>query len=175
MPSPKSVTVSNLNPSKLIHAMNPQSLHALIIDRHFGELSPEAAELLELHLAQNVDARAEAERVLQSLTVTRDTVLKNPELAHVRPVLKVIAPASRRLDFALWMARAAALFLFAALTGTSGFIVGRSGAPTIPKQIATAAPSSPRKASPWARYRMAFDPGGNGMQIVRVETSNLEK
>ena len=40
--------------------MKPESLNALIIDRHFGELSPEAEELLEQHLATHVEARAEA-------------------------------------------------------------------------------------------------------------------
>jgi hypothetical protein len=45
----------------------------LIIDRHFGELSPEAAELLEHHLAAECcDARAEAERIL---SIARKLVL----------------------------------------------------------------------------------------------------
>lgn len=154
--------------------MNPQSLHALIIDRHFGELSPEATELLELHLAQNVEARAEAERVLESLNVTRDAVLQHPELAQVPPVAKIIPHHVRRSNVILWMARAAAVILFAGLTGGSGFLAGRSGVPSTAEaktQVSTTTPVTPRKNSPWARYRMAFDPGGNGMQIVHVETS----
>ena len=154
--------------------MNPQSLHALIIDRHFGELSPEATELLELHLAQHPEARREAERVLESLSVTRDAVLQHPELAQVPPVEKIILQPVRRRNFTLWMARAAAVILFAGLTGGSGFLAGRSGVPSTAEartQVAAATPVTPRKNSPWARYRMAFDPGGNGMQIVHVETS----
>lgn len=152
--------------------MNPQSLHALIIDRHLGELSPEATELLELHLAQNAGARTEAERVLESLNVTRDAVLQHPELAHVTPVVKVITTPMRHRNVILWMARAAAVILFAGLTGGSGFLAGRSGVPSsleVKTQVATATPLTPRKDSPWARYRMAFDPGGNGMQVVRVQ------
>lgn len=156
--------------------MNPQSLHALVIDRHFGELSLEATELLELHLAQHPEARMEAERVLESLTVTRDTVLRHPELGQVSPpVEKIVSAPIRRHTITLWLARAAAVILFAGLTGGSGFLAGRSGVPStaeVKTQAATATPVTPRKNSPWARYRMAFDPGGNGMQIVRVETSN---
>lgn len=175
MPSPKSGTVSILKTPDLIHAMNPQSLHALIIDRHFGELTPEVTELLELHLAQNAEARTEAERVLESLNVTREAVLQYPELAQVPPVARVLTPPAKRFNATLWLARAAAVILFAGLTGGSGFLAGRSGSPSTPEvktQVATATPVTPRKNSPWARYRMAFDPGGNGMQVVRVETSN---
>ncbi len=156
--------------------MNPQSLHALIIDRHFGELSPEATELLELHLAQNAAARAEAERVLQSLTVTRDAVVQHPELVRGLPLEKIIPPVSlRRFAATPWLARAAAVILFAGLTGAGGFFAGRSGSPSPSgrtPQVAQTAPVQPRKASPWTRYRMAFDPGGNGMQVVRVENTN---
>lgn len=156
--------------------MNPQSLHALVIDRHFGELSPEATELLELHLAQNAAARTEAERVLESLTVTRDTVLRHPELGQVSPpVEKIVTAPVRRRQTILWLARAAAVILFAGLTGGSGFLAGRSGVPSAAEtkgEVAGATPVTPRKNSPWARYRMAFDPGSNGMQIVRVESSN---
>jgi hypothetical protein len=58
--------------------MNPQSLHALVIDRHFGELSPEAAELLDHHFAQDPAARDEAERILQSVTITGEAMPRHP-------------------------------------------------------------------------------------------------
>lgn len=154
--------------------MNPQSLHALIIDRHFGELSPEATELLELHLARDAGARAEADRVLESLNITRDAMMQHPELAQVPPVTKVVATPIRRRNLTLWLARAAAVILFAGLTGGSGFLAGRSGISSTVEtkgQVVTATPVAPRKDSPWARYRMAFNPGGSGMQIVRVENS----
>lgn len=152
--------------------MNLQSLHALIIDRHFGELSPEAAELLDFHLAQNAEARAEAERVLQTLGVTREAVLRHPELARVTAGEKPPAsPVSRSTAWS-WLARAAALVLFAALASTAGFMAGRttqSPAASTAEQVMS---SAPRKSSPWARYRMTLEP--NGMQVVRVETSTLE-
>lgn len=153
--------------------MKPESLHALIIDRHFGELSPEVTELLELHLASHADARAEAERILQSLNVTRDVVLRHPELARVTAVEKRVAPMPRRAWVMPWLARAAAVLLLAALTGVGGFLAGRSESQTVTGSSAETK-AAPRKESPWARYRMTFDPAGDGMQVVRVDTANLE-
>ncbi len=149
--------------------MKPESLHALIIDRHFGELSPEAAELLEHHLAANAAARAENDRILQSLDVARDAVLRYPELGSVPvepPVVPRLATKPSRMT---WLARAAAL---AVLAGVGGFLAGRSN-------VANTAASAektpePRRESPWAKYRMSFDPAGEGMQVVRVDTENLE-
>jgi hypothetical protein len=40
--------------------------------------------------------------------------------------------------------------------------------------MASTAPIKPRKDSPWARYRMALDPQGTGMQVVRVEVAEKE-
>jgi anti-sigma factor RsiW len=158
--------------------MNPTFLHALIIDRHFGELSPEATELLELHLAQNAEARAEAERVLQSLAVAREAVLQYPELSRVAPAERTETPARRRLAGMPWLARAAAIVLLAALAAAGGFVAGRSGPKIAGSE--TASPevnppqTTPPKAGPWARYRMQFDPTGSGMQVVRVDTTELE-
>lgn len=153
--------------------MKPESLHALIIDRHLGELSPEAVELLEHHLAANADARTEAERILESLNVTREAVLRHPELARVPVTAPVARPGSRRPSLVTWMARAAALLL-AALAGAGGFLAGRLN-PAGPKTAVNEMPGAPPKESPWARYRMTFDPAGEGMQVVRVDTDNLNK
>lgn len=155
--------------------MKPSSLHALIIDRQFGELTPEAEELLELHLAQNADARAEAERILASLSVTHDAVLRHPELARVMPASmeKAVVPAPRRTSIMPWLARAAAIVLLAAVTGITGFVAGRSESRMASGNGDSPTPS-PRKESPWARYRMSFDPAGEGMQVVRVDTSDLK-
>lgn len=158
--------------------MNPQSLHALVIDRHFGELAPEAAELLELHLMQNPGARAEAERILQSLATAGDAVLRHPELARVLPAGKTKSALSWLPTVRPWMLRAAALVLLAAVAATAGFITGRSAAPveTEPALLASVSqPTLARKAGPWARYRMTFDPSGNGMQVVRVDVPNPER
>ena len=167
--------------------MNPSSLHALIIDRHFGELSPEAAELLDLHLAQNTAARAESDRILTTLGVTRDAMLQHPELARVPPQLKTVspalasAPAGARTLFSPWLARAAAIVLLGSLIATGGFMAGRSSVPSISAPSTVAVAASPalspaqRKASPWARYRMTFDASGSGMQVVRVDVPSPHK
>src|SRR4051794_23848678 len=105
--------------------MNPQSLHALVIDRHFGELAPEAAELLEHHLLQDPAARAEAERVLSSLTVTGEAVLRHPELARVASLQSAKSTSWRRVAIAPWMLRAAALLFLAAIAAAAGFVTGR--------------------------------------------------
>lgn len=157
--------------------MNPSSLHALVIDRHFGELSPEAAELLELHLAGNADAQAEAQRILRALAVTQKTVMQHPELARVTWVEKTPSRPARRPSFMPWLARAAAVLLLAALVGAGGFLAGRSStaAPATAAVEEKAPPTPSRKESPWARYRMTFDPAGQGMQVVRVDTAHLEE
>jgi hypothetical protein len=155
--------------------MKSSSLHALVIDRHFGELTLEAAELLDLHLAHHAEARAEAERILASLSVAHDAVLRHPELARVLPTLveKAVTPAPRRLFVMPWLARAAAVALLAALAGITGFVAGRSESRMASGK--TEPPTaSPRKESPWARYRMNFDPAGEGMQVVRVDTDDLK-
>ncbi len=154
--------------------MKSVSLHALIIDRHFGELSSEAVELLEHHLTGNASARAEAERILESLNVTRDAVLRHPELAYVSAIEKRPAPAPRRVSPIMpWLAHAAAMVLLAALAGAGGFVAGRSG--SLAKTDAVETKPAQRKESPWAKYRMTFDPAGEGMQVVRVDSANLEK
>jgi anti-sigma factor RsiW len=149
--------------------MKPESLHALIIDRHFGELSPEAAELLEHHLAAHPAARAEAERILQSLEIAHNAVLRHPELARVPVEMHVVPRVVNMPSKMPWLARAAALAL---LAGAGGFFAGRSNVSTT-AAIAESAPE-PRRESPWAKYRMSFDPAGEGMQVVRVDTEKLE-
>ncbi len=162
--------------------MNPSSLHALVIDRHFGELSPEAAELLELHLASDADAQAEAQRILRALAVTQKTVLQHPELARVAwvdkaPVPAPAGPPRRAAPMSSWLARAAAVLLLAALTGTGGFLAGRasSAVAMTEAQAPTAPPEPARTESPWARYRTTYDPAGLGMQVVRVDTAKLQE
>lgn len=158
--------------------MNPQSLHALVIDRHFGELAPEAADLLEHHLAQNPAARTEAERILQSLAVTGDAMLRHPELAQVAPVAKASTARSWQPALSVWMLRAAALLLLATVAAAAGFITGRSTAPVTANPVLLAAVSQPSevssKSGPWARYRMSFDPSGSGVQVVRVDVPTPE-
>ncbi|HRJ11230.1 MAG TPA: hypothetical protein PLP58_21795, partial [Prosthecobacter sp.] len=93
--------------------MKTESLHALIIDHHLGELSPEATELLEHHLAANAQARAEAERILQSLDATREAVLRHTELAQVPAAVPHTPLIVKKAAPTPWMARAAAVALLA--------------------------------------------------------------
>ncbi len=153
--------------------MKSESLHALIIDRHFGELSPEAVELLEHHLAANAQARDEAERILESLEVTRETVLRHPELARVPVAVPAASRVEKKSAIMPWLARAAVLALLAAAAGAGGFMAGRS-APADPTIASAGNAPTPRRESPWAKYRMTFDPVGQGMQVVRVDGKALE-
>jgi ferric-dicitrate binding protein FerR (iron transport regulator) len=141
--------------------MKTESLHSLLIDHHFGELTPEAVELLEHHLATHSEARLEAERLLATLTVTRTAVQQHPELAHV-PATTTPTPRPRHQH---WLARAAAIIALAGSAGMGGYLVGRGNPPP---PVAT---TTPRTGSPWAKYRMSFDPAGAGIQVLRVDTA----
>lgn len=157
--------------------MNPSSLHALIIDRHFGELSDEGCELLEHYLAENAGARAEAERIVESLSITQTVMLRHPELSRVRGGENPRFAVRRSLHMQ-WLARAAGVILFAGLAAMAGFTAGRSGSRVAKSELAGApiamSPAKPNNASPWARYRMAFDPTGSGVQVVRVDPVGAE-
>ncbi len=153
--------------------MKPESLHALVIDQHSGELSPEMVELLENYLATNPAARDEAARIVEVLRLTGEAVVQHPECVRVfsRAEIKLVPEVRRKWTQPLWL-KAAAVMVFSALTAAGGFYVGsaRSGAVV----VASAAPVAPRKDSPWARYRMALDPLGGGMQVVRVDLAEKE-
>lgn len=153
--------------------MKPESLHALVIDQHSGELSPEMVELLETYLATNPAAREEAARIVEVLRITGEAVAQHPECVRVFPPteIKPVRAARRKWASPLWL-KAAAVIAFSALTAAGGFYIGsaRSGSAV----IASATPVAPRKDSPWARYRMALDPLGGGMQVVRVDLAEKE-
>jgi len=155
--------------------MNTSSLHALIIDQHMGELSPEVAELLEAHLAQDAEAQAEAERIRQTLAVTQQAMLLHPELARfgANDDMTTQRSATRGLRTP-WLAKAAAITLLAGLAGAGGFFVGRKPATVSVTAITTAPPAlplAPRKDSPWARYRIAHESSGGGLRVERVDLS----
>lgn len=153
--------------------MKPESLHALVIDHHAGELSPEVVDLLEAHLAAHPPAREEADRILNALHITRRTVLQHPELARVLPpVIAQTQAATPRQARPVWT-KAAAMLTFSALTAAGGFYAGsaRSAQDSRPSAMASTTPIKPRKDSPWARYRMALDPQSSGMQVVRVDVA----
>jgi hypothetical protein len=158
--------------------MNTESLHALTIDRHFGELSPEAAELLDHYLAQNSAALLESERILQSLTVTGEAIVLHPELARVGPVARAKPASTLRPAIKPWLMRAAAVVLLTATAAAVGFVAGRSRtAPQVNAPVIAAASQTSASANsgPWARYRVSYDPTGSGMQVVRVDVPHPER
>jgi anti-sigma factor RsiW len=139
--------------------MNAESLHALTIDRHFGELSQEAAELLDHYLAQNPAARTESERILESVAATGDALARHAELVRVSPVLKPRRPAAFWRSMTPALMRSAALVLLALTAAAVGYVAGRSTSASSPDApvVATAAQTSASgaNAGPWARYRVS--------------------
>lgn len=148
--------------------MNRQSLQALVIDYQLGELSPEIANLLEAHLAMDATAKAEADRILATLETARKTVLMHPELARITDPAAGRLPVSASGDRS-WLARAAAILFLATLSGLGGFLAGRTGFSAVPSPGPQAKSAPPVENSPWTRYRIGPNPGGPGLQIVRLE------
>lgn len=159
--------------------MKPSSLQALIIDRHSGELSPEAAELLDFHLSQYPEARAQAERALQAIHFTREAVIRHPELVRGEADASASVAATPNsvvrggLYSLAFLARVAAVAIVAAAVG---FLAGRSAAPIPSPDFPTArqgggtvAEASTPHRSPWAQYRMSFDSSGEGVKVRRID------
>lgn len=152
--------------------MNPKHLEALVIDHHFGELTPEVSGLLEAYLSTHPAAAAEAADILAILSLTRQTLEVHPELAKMKESDRLISsPHLLQTRTRKWplMAATAALALLAA---TGGYFAGNrstgtSGAVTAVTEVQNAVPT----ARPWTRYRMVIDPRGHGMQVVRVDDS----
>jgi len=155
--------------------MKTESLHALVIDHHAGELSPEVVELLESYLAANPAAREESTKLLSVIEVTSQTVNQHPELVRTfAAVSQPDAPRAQLLAMPVWL-KMAAVFAFAALTALGGYHAGsgqRVGG-SHSSQLAHTAPMTPRKDSPWARYRMETD-GVGKIQVVRVDSNSME-
>jgi hypothetical protein len=149
--------------------MNKNHLQALIVDQHFGELSEAEANSLEALLAADAGAREEARHIHAALATIRRTVLKHPELARPSGAAEEILPVRANGNR---LAMAAAVAFAAALGGSAGFWAGHSYSTTSP-QAARPVPKAAARAdgSPWTRYRIASNPGGAGLQIVRLETS----
>lgn len=174
-------------PETLDPPMKAESLEALIIDWHSGELSPEAEELLEHHLAGSAAARAEAERLRAVLGVMTEAVRRHPELGRpeaagpVREVRVAGEPAGGWRMTTRWV-RAAMALLAAGLAAVVGYRTGRMefflpaeqaapGRVTAESPEKTEVAAGAGKAGPWARYRVATNPAGAGLQVVRVETA----
>ena len=64
--------------------MNSESLEALVLDRSFGELSPEAEELLAAYLELHPEAMREVEKIEASLSITKAAVTARSDLFSER-------------------------------------------------------------------------------------------
>lgn len=160
-----------------MNPMKPESLHALVIDHHSGELTPEVVDLLEAYLALQPAARKEVAEIESVLTLTSTAVAQHPECVHVWS-RKDITPGhkpARKKVLPMWM-KAAAMIAFSALTTAGGFYAGSRhlGDVASSPALASVASATPRRESPWAQYRMALDPHGGGMQVVRVDFAEKE-
>lgn len=147
--------------------MNADHFEALVIDEHFGELTPEVSALLHAYLAAHPEARAQAADIRATLSLAKQTLEQHPELARVTAAEAGLrAPLVQAAPRQQWkpLAAAAALALLAA---AGGFHYGsqRSSPPPVVAQE----PAAPAQKSPWTRYRMVIDPQGQGMQVVRVD------
>ena len=117
--------------------MKTETLHALLVDRQLGELPPDTAELLDAYIAAVPAAHAEAEATARTMSITRDTVRRYPEL--LPEAEKKVIPVF------LWMMRAAAVIAIVAATGW--FIHRRAPLP----------PVEGRAKNVWAQYQVAYD------------------
>ncbi|MBM4156263.1 MAG: hypothetical protein FJ221_14730 [Lentisphaerae bacterium] len=143
--------------------MNPEALEALVVDRELGELSPEAADLLEAYLRLSPEARASAGAMAAAVGVARATVRNHPGLAPIPRPGPVPLPG-----WTSWLARAAAAVL---LLGGGIWIgrraeVGSAGIPAGPAVAATGSPAA-RAANPWARYQVAYDARRGAYTVAR--------
>lgn len=143
--------------------MNPETLEALVIDRELGELSPEAADLLEAYLRLSPAARGPAEAMAGTVRATRDAVRLSPDLApvpHLNPATSVFRSP--------WFARAAAAIVVLGAGVGIGRYTSDPGAGS-PSPLTGAAPSArgPRGSGPWARYQVAYDARSGTYTLAR--------
>lgn len=157
--------------------MKLESLQALIIDQHAGELLPEVEELLEAHLATKPALQVEVERIRLALEITSQTVIRHPELVRFAEREPAVEPLRKRPTYIPQFLKVAAVLMFASVTATTGFYLGRNRSVQIASDSTTEKREvpTPRKDSPWARYKMAIDPKVGGIQVVRVDLAGREE
>jgi hypothetical protein len=129
--------------------MKTETLRGLLVDRQLGELPPDTAELLDAYIAAVPAARTEAEATARTVSVTRDTVRRYPEL---------LPEAEKKvIPIFLWLMRAAVVI---AAMATAGWFVYRT---------TKTAPVVQNRAKPvWAQYQVAYD-SHRGAYVVAQE------
>lgn len=157
--------------------MKLESLQALIIDQHAGELLPEVEELLEAHIATKPALQVEVERIRLALKITSQTVIRHPELVRFAEREPAVEPLRKRPTYIPQFLKVAAVLMFASVTATTGFYIGSKRSVQIASENTAEKPAAPntRKNSPWARYKMAIDPKVGGIQVVRVDLAGREE
>ncbi len=138
--------------------MNPKSLETLIIDRNLGELTPEAAELLQTFLESHPETHGEVARIEAALSATELAVSSHPALFSERQLAESQEASPQNIipiPAAVWLRAVAAVALLV-LVGASGYLAGNRSQSSGP---ATSAPRSPallssHTPSPWAQYRI---------------------
>lgn len=147
--------------------MTEESLRALLIDRELGELTPEAADLLQSWLADHPGSNAELAQVRETLQIARETVRRFPDLGRPEPTVTSIPRASFR---ALPLALAASVAVLLALSGWIGFQAGLASAPVgvVEKTQIQPDPIRPPERGPWTKYALVSSPQG-GLTVVRTE------
>ncbi len=144
--------------------MNPKSLEALIIDRRFGELSPETAELLDAYIEANPLVAEQVASVEEALSVTELAITNHPVMFSERVLHESSDqnnPEEKIIPFpgSIWLKAVAAISVLA-LVGTGGYFAGTQSTTTAPS-LSSGQPSgtllSSTSPSPWAQYRIAPD------------------
>lgn len=156
--------------------MKPESLNALVLDRELGELSPEAAELLDHYLAEQPESAAAARSLRGTVAATRAAVRRFPELARPEAdsapdrlgLAAVRLPSGPRFN---WTPLALAASVMILLGGAAwlGFRAGEDSAQRAEKPVKPPPALHTRTvqtAGPWTRYALATDPRG-GLTVVR--------
>jgi hypothetical protein len=149
--------------------MKIESIRALLIDREFDELTPEAAELLDDWLATDPELASEVKKVRETLSAAAKTTNLFPELG--RPEL-IVTPLRQSRRALLPFALAASIILLIGISGWAGFSAGQHNFQarlTKPKPLKPIQPATP--SSPWAQYKLASSPEG-GLMAVRNDLKN---
>jgi hypothetical protein len=156
--------------------MKPESVNALLVDRELGELSAEAAELLDAWLAEHPQSAAVVPSLRRTVAATRAAVRRFPELAWPEPeptrarfgLSTVRLPSGPRFKW-VPLALAASLMFVIGAAAWLGFRAGEGSALLAAKEESPAPTlhaNAARSSGPWARYALASDPRG-GLTIVR--------
>lgn len=165
--------------------MNSESLEALVLDRSFGELSPEAEELLAAYLELHPEAMREAEKIEASLSITKAAVTARSDLFCERLFSEVREQEATGVDssskilplpsFRREALRAVAAVFVVMGVAVAGYMVGNHDAERVAigplgggvpgEGIASGEPAQSggnAAPMPWAKYRLT----ASGLETV---------